>query len=995
MSSKKKRKNRPLLVKIIVPMIILSMVQVVSIVVIMNLSGEFSYIKEFSYKSLSEKTENRRNYVENVMNQKTSLVYETADTINETTDRILREENLSAAAVKENRALNKRILSETAAELISLIRRDMVNDAFIILNSGTLYNEGDLTKMAGVYLRDTDVNENSISDNHDIYMEMGSSEIAHDLGLPLDYGWSLYMDMTDSENVNYDFFYDTIEGYDKHSEIPIYQLGRWSGFNGGPQSKQHSMKYSIPLVSEDGTVYGVVGIGLLEKTVLQSIPANDFFDESACYILAADFEANGKYERLLSSGPAYNRLVDEETVLSREHDSEYGLYDFTSKGAKCIGSIQDITLYTSRSPFYKQKWALISVADKEKTLNIYTTLVWIFFISVGITLAVGVIIAFIVSRRINLPVTKMLSMLEDSRQRNTLVQFESSGISEMDSLGDSIAELQVKVMEYASRVSKIITMAGSQIGVFMYDINSQTVFVGESLIKLLGFTSLPDQDVTISAEEFRSQLSVVDKENKVLDLEFFKEGEEVHSSGRSVEIMNEDAQTGELRWFQFNLTGDNANVIGLVQDITNTVAEKRQIAEKKDDEYTEKLLKANEVLRDAYAVAKQANSAKTDFLSRMSHDIRTPMNAIIGMTTVAEAHLDDKERVKDCLKKIGVSSQYLLYLINEVLDMGKIESGKFVLSEENVNLLNLVDNTVEVVHSTIKEKNHELKVDIKEIEHENVIGDGVRIQQVLVNILNNAAKYTPHGGHIQMIVAEKPFYKNKIGCFEFVIRDDGIGMSQEFLERLYEPFERASDVRVNKEMGTGLGMVITKNIVEMMDGDIQVESEVGKGTTFTVTVTLKLQEEKKVSGDGIDGEENEDSSLDRINDSDFSGERVLLVDDIELNREVVCEILGMTGLEIDTAENGKEAVDKFSASEEGYYKMIFMDIQMPVMNGYEAVKNIRAMSRADAKTIPIIAMTADAFVEDVKASKKAGMNEHIAKPVDFDRLMEILNQWLK
>lgn len=1117
-TSEKKKKNTPLILKIIIPMIIMSVLQIALIVVILGLSGEFEYIKRFSYNSISEKTENRRNYVENSMNMKTHLVYETAGIVNGITDAILKEEGVSAAAVTEDKELNKRILSENADALISLIRRDMVNDAFIILNSGNLYNSGGQVNMTGIYLRDTDVNENSAEDNGDIYMEIGSSDIARSLGLALDYEWSRYINMTDRESGSYDFFYETIDAYTRSAGTPIYNLGKWSGFSGVSESSQQSMKYTLPLVSEDGTVYGIIGIGLLKKTVLQSIPSNDFFKESACYIIAADFDASGKYETVLSSGPVYDRLVDKDTVFDRSRDSEYGLYDFTSNGTECIGSIQDMTLYASGSPFRGQRWALISIADKNQTLELYVMLVRIFYISIAITLLVGMLFSFLVSKRISSPVTDMVQSLEKSRADNTIVHFDSSGILEINNLADAITELQVDATEYASRVSRIITMAGSKIGVFMYDLRSRQVFVGESLIKLLGFPSFPDRDVTLPLDEFHSRLTEIDKENKIFSLDIFSAPEKADTVNDSVEIMYEEPGESEPKWIKFNLRKDNNSIVGLVQDITDTVTEKKQIAKVKDDEYTEKLIKANGALRDAYAMAKQANSAKTDFLSRMSHDIRTPMNAIIGMTAIAQAHIDDCARVDDCLKKIEVSGRYLLSLINEVLDMSKIESGKFVLTEENINIPDLIETIIEIIRPAVKAKKHELKVDIIDIKHENVIGDSTRIQQAFVNILSNSVKYTPEGGHIEFIMREKLIHKKKIGCYEFVFRDDGIGMTKEFLEKIYEPFERATDVRLVKESGTGLGMSITKNIIEMMDGDIVVESEVGKGTVFTVTIFLKLQENEEVytdmfagmralvadsdtvsrdktralladigvkaegavsgyeavdmiksaksSGGSFDfvmldlymesmngietaaeisnifgsdapvmmlsgrdctdaetearaagigafvvkpifksklvsairsvfGEKRrEGKSLDVISMNDFSGKRVLLVDDNELNREIACEILGMTGLDVETAENGQEAVDKFASSETGYYNLIFMDIQMPVMNGYNASEAIRGMTRADASEIPIVAMTADAFAEDVRAAKNAGMNDHIAKPLDFDRLTEVLRQWL-
>ncbi len=526
-----------------------------------------------------------------------------------------------------------------------------------------------------------------------------------------------------------------------------------------------------------------------------------------------------------------------------------------------------------------------------------------------------------------------------------------------------------------------------------------------------------------------------------------------------------------------------------------------------------------QALREACEAANYANAAKSDFMSRMSHDIRTPMNAIIGMTAIAGKYIEDKERVEDCLKKITVSSRHLLSLINEVLDMSKIESGKIDLAEEEVNLSDLIGNLVTMIRPAMLERKHNLDVHIANVEHELVIGDTMRMQQIFMNILGNSAKYTSPGGNIEMEISEKPSNMLGYGCYEFVFRDNGIGMSKEFLEKLFEPFARAEDSRVSKIEGTGLGMTIARNIARRMNGDIAVESEIGKGTKFVVTLILKLVDtetpdterlvdlpvlvvdddknasemtcmilenigmkgeyvlsgreavqkvwdhhrinqdyfavildwkmpemdgietaraiRKKVGPDvpiiilsaydwstveaearsaGINGfiskplfksrlvyifnqiaekdknkEQPEEESFTEVK---LNGKRILLVEDNELNREIAEEIIGETGVTVESAENGREALEKFERSDENYYDMILMDIQMPIMNGYDAVEAIRKLPRKDAVEIPIIAMTANAFTEDIQRSKNAGMNEHLTKPLDIGQLMKCLEKWI-
>ena len=321
--------------------------------------------------------------------------------------------------------------------------------------------------------------------------------------------------------------------------------------------------------------------------------------------------------------------------------------------------------------------------------------------------------------------------------------------------------------------------------------------------------------------------------------------------------------------------------------------------------------------------------------------------------------------------------------------MSKIESGKFKLTDDNVNLSSMLDSLMEVIKPSAKEKQHTIILNKHDIIHENVIGDSLRMQQMFMNIVSNSIKYTNNGGQISIDVTEKPVGNKNIGCYEFVFKDNGIGMSEEFLKNIFEPFERAEDERVSQQQGTGLGMAITYNLVKMMNGDIHVKSKEGEGTEFDVTLFLKFGNSSSylqpVSADG---------GISELQNSDFSGERILLVDDNELNCEIAEELLEMTGIIVETAADGQDALTKFTASEPGYYDLIFMDIQMPVMNGYASASAIRALDRPDAKSVPIIAMTADAFAEDVKKAHNAGMNEHIAKPLDIARLITVLKEWL-
>lgn len=397
-----------------------------------------------------------------------------------------------------------------------------------------------------------------------------------------------------------------------------------------------------------------------------------------------------------------------------------------------------------------------------------------------------------------------------------------------------------------------------------------------------------------------------------------------------------------------------------------------------------------EVLEDAYHAAKVANAAKTNFLSAMSHNIRTPMNAIMGMITIARANRDSPEKVFDCLDKIDTSSRHLLGLINEVLDVSKIESGKIDLLLEPVCLPVLLQGIEDMCQPLAGENRQQLRIVAEKLCHEHVIADGDRLQQILMNLLSNAIKYTPEHGTITLRISE--LYSAAPGKrqYEFVCSDNGIGIPAESIASVFEPFWRAEDPRISKNQGTGLGMTITENLVRMMNGTIEVESTLGAGTTFTVSVPLEVCRDARLPS----GETTGPPVREAQQAAAYAARRVLLAEDNELNREIAVELLHMQQIGVDAVEDGKQALEAFQAAGPGKYGAILMDIQMPVMNGYDATAAIRALDRPDAKTIPIIALTADAFTVDVAKARNIGMNDHIAKPIEVSRLQEVLQAWL-
>ena len=399
-------------------------------------------------------------------------------------------------------------------------------------------------------------------------------------------------------------------------------------------------------------------------------------------------------------------------------------------------------------------------------------------------------------------------------------------------------------------------------------------------------------------------------------------------------------------------------------------------AMKEMEESNKKLKKAKDITTEALQTAENANKAKTDFLSNMSHDIRTPMNAIIGMTSLIRHDAGNKAKVIEYADKIDISSQHLLGIINDVLDMSKIEAGKTVFKYTDFSILDFITELNTIFHSQIDEKNQTLTIIKENIRHEWVNGDQVHLMQIFSNLVSNAVKYTQEGGKIQFLVEECETKSSVYAKYRFLVSDNGMGMSADFKDTIFDAFTRAESSMTNKIQGTGLGMAITKNLVEAMGGTIDVESELGQGSCFEVLIDLRIAEDRFVSSA-------EQAEKDEPAGNVLKGMRFLCAEDNELNAEILMELLKIEGAECTICENGKRVLEAFEQSAPGDYDMILMDVQMPVMNGYEATKAIRRSSHELAKTIPIIAMTANAFSEDIQHSLAAGMNVHVSKPVEM------------
>ena len=492
---------------------------------------------------------------------------------------------------------------------------------------------------------------------------------------------------------------------------------------------------------------------------------------------------------------------------------------------------------------------------------------------------------------------------------------------------------------------------------------------------------LRDDDSYVHNSFFDGEILLSESMERYISEYVYEEDREMLRQALSIETMKKKlserkmyyvnyrvAQEDKLAYFQMKAvsTGTEGGSNGIVLGVRSVNEEMRREMEQKT------------LLEDALMQANKASKAKSAFLSNMSHDIRTPMNAIVGFTNLAIAHIDNKEQVEEYLKKIMTSGNHLLNLINDVLDMSHIESGKMQLEEKPCNLTDIVNGLRNILQADANAKQIELQVDTANVVNENICCDKLRLNQVLLNLLSNSVKYTEAGGTVSLRITEKPGAPAGCAVYEFYIKDNGLGMSQEFVERIFEPFEREKTSTISGIQGTGLGMAITKNIVDMMNGTITVKSKQGEGSEFTVTFTFRLHAGTKEKG------------VPKKKGRHHTG-RILLAEDVELNQEIAVAILEDAGFSTEVASNGQIAVEMLAKSEPGYYQVVLMDVQMPVMGGYEATKEIRELENEELAKIPIIAMTANAFEEDKQEALKCGMNGHIAKPIDIQNLFETLD----
>ncbi|MGN0658975.1 MAG: ATP-binding protein [Emergencia sp.] len=680
--------------------------------------------------------------------------------------------------------------------------------------------------------------------------------------------------------------------------------------------------FAVPV--EEMTVGGftasAIAISYNNEDMEKALDVRAFEGTAECYVIYPD----GRI--LLSAQTRDNQPFNYMAFLKEKASFQYGSADAISqalqRGDRGFAEYQigSDSYYLVCQPVGFQDWALLGIVPQNIVNANMNQIQWITVAAVSVLfLAVSLIGLYL--------------MIQHTHER-----------------------LRRKEAELAYREQLFSMLAGNvdDIFVILTSDGGTVEYVSPNTERLLG----------LSHKAIREDLNLL-RENAEAAYEF--DFSDVRAGGyKREERARVQVDTGQRLWYQETMFRET---LGGEQKLILVLSDRTREKE------------SNIRLEQALEIARSANEAKSSFLSRMSHDIRTPLNAITGMTQIAKNQSGDRGCVEDCLEKISRSSQHLLGLINDILDMSKIESGKLSLTEDPCSLDDILRDVTEIIRPQAEARKQNFLVDSTDVEHRAFSGDATKISQILLNLLSNSVKYTDIGGSISLAVSEQTPHSEGYARISFTVSDNGIGMKQDFIDRIFEPFARDDTAGAGNIPGTGLGMPITKALIDAMGGTISVQSEEGKGSRFQVNLRLRIEKSMM--------EETSETEVETAA-YDFNGRRFLLAEDNTINVEVMTALMGAMGAEVERAENGKQAVEMFETHPEGYYDGIFMDVMMPVENGYEATRRIRALPRKDAPKIPIIAMTANAFAADIRDAMDAGMNAHVAKPVDMQYLTQIL-----
>lgn len=580
--SKKKKHKTKLSRRLMVPMLLVVLLQVIIFYAVLYVGGEFSYVRQYAYNTLIEKTENRRNYIEDELQQKVPYVQESTEKINSLVEDILAEQGASISDLQINKDLNRRIMESSVDTMVSLLRRSVVNDAYLILETGDLYtdNSGHDAKVA-LYLRDLDTKTDA--GYEDLLMEVGFTSISKDFGIILDSGWSLHF-IPDPDNNNYDFYYRTLKTAQENNNYTPESLGYWNGLSKLSSGATASMKYTMPLIAKDGSVYGVLGIGLTEKTILSGLPSNDFMSETACYVLGND-KTDDVFNIVTHSGNAFSQLVGDAKNLPISDELDEDICDFSLEtDTKLAGSVQYINLYNQNSPYHMERWALISVADRGSVLSPLSFLTQMLTISTLISLAACVIVVILSSHQVVKPIADAIKIMSSHKEYRKVIRFKPSNIYEIDRMTDAITQLQIDVRDFGSQVSQMIRIADVGLSTFMYNRIDDSVFVGQSFLASLRVDVDKEEDLIMERQEFLD--SIIAEENRIV----ITEGLEMALNGMQEEYTKEysvNQEDGSQIWMRLNLVNTENNSIGILQNITDVMLERKRIEFERDyDSFT-------------------------------------------------------------------------------------------------------------------------------------------------------------------------------------------------------------------------------------------------------------------------------------------------------------------------------------------------------------------------------------------------------------------------
>lgn len=580
--AEKKKKKSSLFVWLTIPMLLLVLFQIGSFFIIMTVGGEFSYVEQYAYSTLVETTENRRNYLRNEFQHKMPFAQETASKIKNLVLGIQREWGVSVSDIQTDKELDNLIIDTVADSLVDLLMRSGASDVFFILDTGGLYSdEGGSDAKAALYLRNPDATSEDGEEyaSEDLLMEIGAPSIAQRLGVTPDVGWTQFFEPDPEDMETYEFYYTALETAQENNTLTRASLGYWSGFTALSDGGLPSMKYSVPIISEDGVAYGIVGIGLTLDNITQNLPVNDFMDVDVCYVLGHSRTEN-RFEIVAHSGEAFDRFVGGAQILQVTDTLHNSVYSFDlDTGVDLAGSIHYMNLYNQTSPYYSERWALISVADRGSLLEPLTDLIRMLVISALLTLIVSNTVVILSCRRVVMPITAAIRTMNSKREYNHIIRFQPSNIYELDMMTDAITRLQINVQEFSSQVSKMMRIADVGLGTFMYDRVDDSVFVGQSLLKWLQFKTDRDGDLMVSKQEFLENIAAEETRLAVTECLERPFGETQTDHNKEYSVTQDD---GSTLWMRLSLVYHRDKSIGILQDITSVIMEKKRIEYERD-----------------------------------------------------------------------------------------------------------------------------------------------------------------------------------------------------------------------------------------------------------------------------------------------------------------------------------------------------------------------------------------------------------------------------